>query len=83
MNNFTMGKPNSPCKICNDRYIGCHSKCDKYNKYKNNLEKINKQQKEDIFNNSVCAESCLRIITKKIKRNKDFYKTFILSIDFE
>lgn len=24
----------SPCKDCPDRYVGCHSKCDKYLEFK-------------------------------------------------
>lgn len=27
-----------PCKDCSDRYIGCHSKCDKYALFKLNGE---------------------------------------------
>jgi len=24
----------NPCKGCKDRYLGCHSKCDKYDEFK-------------------------------------------------
>lgn len=33
---------NSPCEDCCDRYLGCHSKCEKYKNYRNKLNEINK-----------------------------------------
>ena len=30
------------CKGCQDRYVGCHSKCDKYIDYKNKNDKLKK-----------------------------------------
>ena len=27
-----------PCKGCDDRYIGCHGKCDKYKEYRDKLD---------------------------------------------
>lgn len=32
---------NSPCKECPDRKIGCHSKCEKYLKYRAKYDEIN------------------------------------------
>lgn len=29
-----------PCKDCQDRQVGCHGKCNKYKKYKKELEAI-------------------------------------------
>ena len=29
-----------PCRECPDRYVGCHSKCDKYKEYADELHKI-------------------------------------------
>ena len=45
----------APCKNCKDRYVGCHSKCDKYIKFKKDLrktkykEKIDKKIEDDIW----------------------------------
>ena len=42
---------NSPCKDCSDRCPGCHSKCDKYIKFRQELtarsEAIRKQKQKD------------------------------------
>ena len=42
----------SPCKDCPDRYIGCHSSCNKYISYKNELEdfkaKVKKAKDKEI-----------------------------------
>lgn len=35
----------APCKGCEDRYVGCHSKCRKYIDYKTNLDMINKSKR--------------------------------------
>ena len=37
----------APCKNCKDRYVGCHSKCDKYIKFKKDLRKAKYQEKID------------------------------------
>jgi len=36
----------NPCKDCTDRYIGCHSDCDKYKDWKSSLETIKKAKEE-------------------------------------
>ena len=32
-----------PCKGCNERKIGCHANCEKYNSWKNNGVEINNE----------------------------------------
>lgn len=34
-----------PCKDCPDRYLGCHSKCDKYKAFRAEREAIYEQRK--------------------------------------
>lgn len=34
------------CLNCKERYQGCHSKCDKYKKYKEEIEKIKLNKKK-------------------------------------
>lgn len=42
----------SPCKDCQERYLGCHSKCEKYIKYHEaNLERQKKIQELHEMNN--------------------------------
>ena len=40
----------APCKDCKDRFLGCHSKCDKYKDYKKRSEELNdmKNKSENI-----------------------------------
>ena len=35
-----------PCRDCTDRYIGCHSKCRKYKKWKKDLENTKEKEKK-------------------------------------
>ena len=41
-----------PCKNCPDRYLGCHSNCDNYKKFKEEIaERKRKQQRgREYFN---------------------------------
>lgn len=41
-----MGKPQSTCRDCKDRYVGCHSKCERYIEYRKELEMYFKGMKE-------------------------------------
>lgn len=36
-----------PCKNCESREVGCHSKCEKYLKYREEWQKANKKIRED------------------------------------
>ena len=40
----------APCKDCKNRFLGCHSKCDKYKDYKKRSEELNdmKNKSENI-----------------------------------
>lgn len=40
----TREKP--PCKDCPDRIPGCHGSCDRYKKWKERLEEVNKARRE-------------------------------------
>ena len=33
------------CKDCKDRYVGCHSNCDDYKKYRERMEEANRLRK--------------------------------------
>lgn len=45
-----------PCRNCNDRFVGCHSNCDRYAQYRsdlndrNNLIKAKKQVRKNLTN---------------------------------
>ena len=36
----------TPCYNCEDRYAGCHGKCDNYKKFKENLEEDKRLKRE-------------------------------------
>ena len=53
----------SPCRDCNDRHTECHSKCERYIKWKNERDelqtKIRKARESDrIFKEHCAAVSC-------------------------
>lgn len=37
---------NTPCKGCEDRWVGCHSLCQRYQTFKHNIDKKNKEIRE-------------------------------------
>lgn len=38
---------NVPCKDCKDRYLGCHTKCSRYLKFKVAMAKADKERKAE------------------------------------
>lgn len=36
----------APCKGCDERYAGCHSKCQKYMEFRNTLDEYNKEERK-------------------------------------
>lgn len=32
----------NPCKDCTERYVGCHSECEKYAEYRSQIEEKNR-----------------------------------------
>lgn len=39
----------APCMGCSDRFIGCHSSCGKYHKYKMLREEIENNRKKEML----------------------------------
>lgn len=42
-----MKKPESPCLNCSDRYLGCHSKCDLYDKFKQDIKLLKERSHKE------------------------------------
>jgi hypothetical protein len=40
-------KMKAPCKNCMQRNLGCHSKCDKYQAFRTELDSINAKRKAE------------------------------------
>lgn len=56
-------KNNVPCHGCEDRELGCHSKCDKYKKFKKYMDDVHKKERDkDIY------------YERKVRIRKDKYK---------
>lgn len=36
-------KPQAPCKDCDERYLGCHDRCEKYKEFSDKVLEWNKQ----------------------------------------
>ena len=37
----------SPCKDCPDRFVGCHSKCERYQTYSDKVKGIRERRERD------------------------------------
>ena len=48
MNNTIRYDILAPCKDCPDRYVGCHSKCEKYLSFRKKLNEHNKKTREEL-----------------------------------
>lgn len=44
-----MGMNKSPCHKCEEREVGCHSKCDKYIRFRAELDKVNQARLEEKY----------------------------------
>lgn len=40
----------APCKDCEERYLGCHSECEKYKAYRVQQEKISRCRRLGVIN---------------------------------
>lgn len=56
----------SPCKECKERFLGCHSKCEKYIEYKE--KKIT--QGRELRNNKINAYNVDIYFRKKTEKNR-------------
>ena len=45
-NNLVLTNQKSPCLMCKDRYVGCHSKCEKYLDYQAKGKEERKAKRE-------------------------------------
>ena len=41
----TLSKEKSSCYNCNDRRVGCHSKCDRYKKFRDDISALRNVQR--------------------------------------
>ena len=58
-------KPKPPCKDCEDRTVGCHSKCTAYIEYKQKFDKWQSELKEEKYQNWLYHHSYDRMVSRK------------------
>ena len=73
----TIGKDKNPCYSCKERRIGCHSKCDKYRIFREELAKFRKEQKK--YGN-YRAEQTINIYSSGYNTSKNGKKSSLYSM---
>jgi len=58
----------SPCRDCPERFLGCHSVCERYRAYKAELEAIYEERKKDFARKEVEFSRAAKI--EAVKRGK-------------
>lgn len=71
MDGFELRGTTAPCKDCPDRYLGCHSECERYADFCRELERIRAARKEGSELNAYQSEAYRRLL--KRKRNYESY----------
>lgn len=65
--------PSNTCYDCPDRYIGCHSSCEKYKKFKNKLDIAKKNKNKDLAYRRYKSErTCNTAITARAHEHRGF-----------
>lgn len=59
----------APCKNCKDRYVGCHSKCEKYKEYAAECEVIREKRRKESDERMFFGET-LKVIAKRHIKNR-------------
>lgn len=61
---------NNPCHNCKERYVGCHSNCQEYAEYRNELNKIKAKKKATKDLELNIKDIHVKAITKTLKRKR-------------
>lgn len=60
----------APCKVCKDRIVGCHSKCEKYLKFKEeNIDESRKIKSARAVYSKLTRDKVEQVKRMKKKRN--------------
>lgn len=58
------GETNAPCKGCENRFVGCHSECERYKTFKANIEAQRQKRNEYLK----AGDELMEIRRKRVKR---------------
>ena len=64
-----MSKPNSPCKDCPDRHMGCHSECEGYKSFEAENEEY-KAKRREALKKEYGSLDYVSILKNKQRKNK-------------
>ena len=59
-----------PCKDCSDRFVSCHSSCDKYRSWKQDLDSIREKVLKEKMTNMMAEEFRQDSMLKMYKKHK-------------
>ena len=60
---------NAPCMNCRNRYVGCHSGCEDYADFTDNVEALKAKRREKVYLDAMVNDH-EKDIRRKLKRNK-------------
>ena len=60
---------NAPCMNCKNKYIGCHSNCEDYAEFKDNVEELKAKRRKRVYLDAMINDH-EKDIRRKLKRNK-------------
>ena len=58
------------CKGCNERYPGCHSKCEKYKSSREEVDKKNSDRLKVQLKNAPFYDAINKTVTRKLRKQK-------------
>lgn len=59
----------APCKNCDSRFVGCHSKCEKYLEYKSVIDNVREKRLQQTEIDRTFVDHYKRL-NKRLSRNK-------------
>ena len=60
---------NAPCMNCRNRYVGCHSNCEAYSEFTDDVETLKAKRREKVYLDAMVNDH-EKDIRRKLKRNK-------------
>lgn len=65
-----MGNNYSGCKNCDKRYVGCHSNCETYARFRERVDRANEARQKDMEGRVYHSQSLQRFVKEMRKRRR-------------
>ena len=62
------GNNKPPCKGCEDRYVGCHAKCERFEEYRKIRDKSYEERMVEVRSRPTIPKAMVRDIYRKMKQ---------------